>query len=474
MKLPFPRRTTAVAVEDGAMRSVTLRGRRVIAWETTLPGAPLTHRSGKASTIADAPLDAVLLRYAEIRAVPQRHIREVLLAEIQDRLPFSLDRMDVAWAWRPGGTGVEAAAAAIAADALDRRMRQLKDAGITPGHVYPRATALAALAPSGATLVIHFAADRAEIVRAQDGVPLLTHSLRIPDPAPESPELISLLSRAAERIAGALDDTATTPPSPLAIVLTGALATQEYAEALAGALGVSVTLAAPALTWPDGFPVQSYAAALGLAIAAQRDPRKTLRASAVPWEPLDMLPPRYRPQPRWLLPAVAVGIAAVVGMGGYSLHGAATRAESRVAALQAGVASLELAQRSRSLERAQITALEQRASLTGLRIQELEALPVQQGQRMAVLLQRMESIAEAADTLGIRLSQKNFDEALISIAGAAPDFARVSAYAAVLRDSTLFSQVRIVAAELHDAGGSQGQAELVAESVNFQIQASVV
>ena len=478
-RLSIFRRTVVTAVvEDGRLRLVAFRGRRVVAWTTALLDsgddgsqswrrqAPKGLRDRRAGVVAELPSHQSLVRCLELPIIRRRYLEPVVASEIQESIPFPSHEVEAAWTYRRRPGGLEAMAIVASRRDLDDRVSLLKAAGLVPGALFSRATALACAAGLPDALLVNVAPAWAEIIVVRRRAPRVIHITRLPPGG--SSEAVEATARAVGRVIGYYEGLNGGEQVALPVVVTGQL----DADRLAAVLGREVRPFAPPVHCPDDFPACEYAANIGLALAEGSQAQTGSRAAGSDWPPVDLLPKRHHRHAGRLRPLAVIGVLAALVLAAYVATPQVATIETQATELRAEVAQLRLEARLQRLARGRLNVLDSRVQAANIMSGALEALPAKLALQLDTLLERMDTVAREADLADVRLSTLTMDKQYLTLSGSAPSYGGVSSFASRLQATELFADVRILLAEGQEAGGGSG-AQAVPATVRFQIKAVV-
>ncbi|MCH8191756.1 MAG: hypothetical protein IIC80_10450, partial [Chloroflexi bacterium] len=113
--------------------------------------------------VAELPSHQSLVRCLELPIIRRRYLEPVVASEIQESIPFPSHEVEAAWTYRRRPGGLEAMAIVASRRDLDDRVSLLKAAGLVPGALFSRATALACAAGLPDALLVNVAPAWAEI-----------------------------------------------------------------------------------------------------------------------------------------------------------------------------------------------------------------------------------------------------------------------------------------------------------------------
>ena len=249
------RTTVTLSVDPDELRAVAFKGNRVVAWvsvaqgdepitmdATAAPGEEESDLSptvpshtgleslmaemppGRSRLITDFPLYAPLVRHLQLPKVKSRYLRQVILSEVLNTIPFDQEEVDISWRLRRRDGGREAFAVAVLKSNVDAQVRLVKDAGLRPSAAYAKATALAFLAGAPDAIVAHLADGHLTTVLVRDNLPRVVHQQEFPTTDQGAEVQADSLVAAVDQLTGYYQDLgpqvdSDAPP----VVLTGQL-----------------------------------------------------------------------------------------------------------------------------------------------------------------------------------------------------------------------------------------------------------
>ena len=317
----FSRRNVTLTLKDGVIRAVVFKGRKVVTWGTaSLADKPLAEADdpdaqekgqndhvrvflrelgvGHGRVVTDLPLHTALTRHLPLPKIGRRYLEQVILSEVSETIPFSVEEMDLAWHVRSNDTGQEALTVAVSKEAIDDHVRLMKESGIRIKAIYSKAAALAHACALSDGIVAHLEPSRGEFVLVRQWVPRAVYQMKLPESDTSPQQFAEEVSRAVEHVAGYHQHVGPGDGSrPLPVVLTGQLSSKSsLVEALQQALQRDVLPFEPPMEYPDHFHPSEYAANLGLALADQSrtKPRSSTSSHGVP--SVNLLPERHLPR----------------------------------------------------------------------------------------------------------------------------------------------------------------------------------
>jgi Tfp pilus assembly protein PilN len=458
--------TVTLSMEEGEIRIVVFRGKRIIDWDyITLAAASdapdeevetpsdaarfreVLTRSNirRARIVTDLPLFTSLERRFHLPQAAKSYVQQMVVSEVLDTIPFSSDEVDISWHSKGGRNGHDVVAVAAPRSAIDSQVRFARDVGLTPKGTYSKASALALASGIPDAILIHNQPSETGVVLVRGGSPIVVHHLETasPDTAPQ--DRADSLAVALAQVLGFYQ---TLVPGgddgDLPVVMTGQVTEDSsYDEILSKTLGRKLLTCPSPAKAPEGFPTNEYAANLGLMLAN--------KSGGNPW---GKAPLRMGPTPNLLpmrhvakgLPAQAFLIFLVLILMGAAINPTTVQVESLVQQVDDITADL-VPLRKEVRERRTDVGLESEAKkeleavdqqITGLetRIKDLD-------DEMITLLGRLESITVTSLPGGVRLASLAPGKGGFALNGTADTHDGVLQYAANLRASDLFSNATI-------------------------------
>jgi Tfp pilus assembly protein PilN len=237
----------------------------------------------------------------------------------------------------------------------------------------------------------------------------------------------------------------------------------EVVKHLADFLGTELVPFRSSFSYPEHFPVEEYAANLGLALADRTAAlaHRRLPASVLP--SLNLMPERHMPRP---LPLLQVAIFVPMLLFAYVTLNISERieevqAEETAFASQARV--LELEARKQRLAFAAVAAERQDATEAASLAANLDAFIAKREAVFQTYASQVAAMLDQASVVGVIVSNFASQQDGFLIVGTAAHFVDVSTYAELLSQSNAFEAVKITNVERPDAAGS----------VTFQVQVSI-
>ena len=469
--LPVQRVVTA-ALEGDLLRLVAFEGNKVVAWDVVdLAGsgplrAPRRFRAERRRSITDMPLESTLLRFLSLPRVKRKYLEPMLMAEVAGTLPFSASEVDITWSYRRRAQGFESRAVAVPGAAMDERLRRLGGVGLTPGRVFSRAAALACVAGFDSAIVAHVTATGLEMVLVEGGSPRAVHLMALPEgPDQTKAEAIAAV---ADQLSATLEQRNGAPVQRLPLVVTGRGGT------LAGEIGRATSRPVAGVSspfrQPADFPIDEFAANIGLALAGRLEAPARKAARTAAWAPLNLVPARHKPRARLAKPLAVLGVLAALGFAAYAATGPVNDLSAEATALEPQVAGLSREERLQRLQAGRLGALEELGRDLGARAQAVEAVPVALRADLEALAERIVALQDIARALDVELGVLAADQRGFTLGGSAPSFAGVSAYAGELRATALFDDVRVIVADTGAVAAGAGTSAI--PTVEFQMKAT--
>ncbi len=519
------RKTVALTVEKGVVRIVVFRGKEAIAWGSAVPegveeqgqqqSVPSESRSeattnAEGSTegeeggekpahtthqevgslrdsdgprlrallkdlgfrrtrfVTELPLYTPLLRFMQIPKIRGRFLRDVIVSELEDTLPFTKGEVDIKWQTRQGERGAEVLAIAAQSRLIDDHARILKTAQIQPLASYTRAVSLAYASGIPNAIVVHLTNEEAGIVLIRDGVPRVVHRLELTEHNGDKREQAQAIAKAVEHV----DDyyhsiELRDAQASFAVVLTGDQLDTDSSliTAFEEVSSHQVRPFKPPVVYPQNLPACEYAANIGLAIADRSRARFGGKLVKAKGPSVNMLSRRHLPKP---LPLMQAAIVAMLILFGAAAFNFTTQVDSRTleaATLTNQIESLERQARQQRLSTGRISSLQGRIETadtltTGLNTQ-LTALRVE----LEASISRMEAMTRDGLPQGVALSNLVIQGTDITLSGSGPSYESVTQYTSNLRafGPRHFTSVKILRVEASSSFG--------VERVSFQIKA---
>ena len=322
ISLLLRRRVLTLTVENGVIRAVVVQGGEVVAWgiadpedrdeseeESDLPadrtdlarmGFFLKElRAHRARVVTELPPYVPLVRNFSLPAMRKRYLPAVVESEVVGSIPFGGREVDIKWQSVKGGEGTQVMAVAVQKRVLDEHVERLKGAGSGPKATYSKAAALGHAAGVPEAMVVHLGTDQAAVVLIRGGALWAVHQVLIPPGAQSPQDQAEAVGRAIEQMEG-FNQTLAAGESegPLPLVLTGQVPVDGLLRTeLKQTVGRDILGPSPSIVCPDGFPIEEYAANLGLAALHQAKPKGWRKSSeGAPASP-NLLSERHLPAP---------------------------------------------------------------------------------------------------------------------------------------------------------------------------------
>ena len=483
-----------VSLDHDVIRVVVFRGKRVVGWGTAsvdespdhdgddgLPGEKqasrvlalleqLKVRGGR--VVTDLPLSAPLLRHLHLPKMRRRYLQDVIEAEVNETLPFSLEEIDLAWHAQKNGTGQDVMAVAVSKQTMDAHVQLLADAGLRPKAVYPRALALAHAADIAEGIVTVVEPTRAFFVLVRGRVPQAVYEVDLKSKSASVADQAQAVARAVEEVAGfaqSLDGAGSDQPLP--VVLTGQSSNEGPLSAqLRQTLQREILPLEPPLQYPDHFAPNEYAVNLGLALTdgARRSGRGKSAALAVPT--LNLLPKRYLPRPLPVRPiAVVVGLV-LLGLLAFAAGNQADSKAGEAVALSAQLDRLHLQERQLTLDRRIGQGIEKDTAVAAGLTMALEGQLADLEVEIGTLMARLEMLTEGALPSGVTLSGVAQRGDSFSLTGTAASYEDALDYMTNLRASSLFIDASLQEVTSSGGGRSDPQGQDI-QTASFQAKA---
>lgn len=483
----------SLSVESDIARVIAVRGREVVAWGSINLDGDTPERQGiqtqgfadmlkelvgelpvqNGRLITDLPLYASLLRHFGISNVKGKFMEQVVQNETLDSIPFAPDEVDIKWrVRRDSQKGQEALAIAVSKDAVDQQVRKLQDAGVRPAAAYPKAIPLTYATDEENGIVVHLERLQASIVLVLHREPLAVHQVDLD-------QNISLLEQ-AEVVAEAVEQVGSYYEAfeseeeglTLPVVITGGAGRQNaLGDAVEALLGREVIPFTPPFDCPEHFPRSEYAINLGLVLADRvgTDSNRLVTRHGKP--ALNVLSDRHYPPP-WPVRPILVFLAFVAfGTASFSATQEVNSIALRSDMLTTQLGKLKDEERTQRLNIARGNVLENQLEVTSVENGAMESRLANLDQAMNVLLERVETITAEARPDGVLLASSALQSNGFSLGGSALTYQQVFQYAANLRESEMFSEVKILQTA-RSSGLLEGTFEADdARPVTFQIKA---
>lgn len=336
------KQTVTLSIERDVIRVVVFKGKTVVAWglaaleEGTSPAehtgtppsdeesAEMSHASHLAGLLSglgiqsggrlwnllnqigirqgkvvmDLSLYTTLMRRLRIPKVRRKYLQPVVASEVLESIPFEEDEVDLAWALEWTDEGPSVFAIALPKQRVDSQVSLVKEAGLIPAAAYSKAAALALASGVSDAILVHLEPSEAAIVLACQGDPQVVHQLELGKGNSTPQELARALARAANQVAGYYQpfDPAEQGES-LPVILTGQSSdTALLVNTLQDILRRQVLPPQPPLDYPQDFPLEEYAANMGLFLADRFSRKGQKQDSGQTAHSLNLLPERHRPR----------------------------------------------------------------------------------------------------------------------------------------------------------------------------------
>ncbi len=470
------RRLVTVSIEDGSARIVVLKGKQVLTWWTADLAAaprppeesgnghgpmqpsrpPLTaYAAPTGRIVADLPLKIPLIRHFTLTKVGKHYLEQVVLSEILDSIPFPREDVDIFWQAKRVGDEREVFAVAVAKQAMDSHVQQLRAAGLRPRAAYAKAVALASVAGVPDAVVVSLGLAQASIVLVRNSVPLAIHQMELREQEADQAALAAALAQDIELVASYNQ-----PLEPqegdaqVPVVLTGLLASRApLVAALPAALDREMLPLATPFLIPQGFDPNEYAINLGLALAdsARAGGQGKATRSGVP--SLNLLPPRYLPKPlptRQIAVFLTLALFAAATLG---LRAQVSHMSSEAAALAGRLDSMERGDREQRISLLRASSLEAKAKTAANTISTLTAHLEGARNGTESTMDRLDTLVSQAALPRVQLSAIGLQGNNFALSGSAATYEDVLRYADDLRSSGAFVEVRTTRMDALAASG---------------------
>jgi len=467
MAFKLHRTTVTISVEARVVRTVTFKGDRVVDWQMTEleerlkppddAGGPEAGRppilkqllkmlSRRPRVVTDMPTYAPLIRHLRLPKVRGRHRNQMIVSEVLETIPFEREEVDITWQLRQDSEGQEAFAIAVPKSQVDRHLRLVKEAELSPAAAYAKGTALTFAVGITDAIVVHIEQERVATVLVRQCTPRVVHQQEFPWQTNDLQEQANAVAMAVDQVSGYYQARGPEDEGgPLPVVLTGQLSNGDaLLSLLPQVLQRPVLPFAPEVRYPDNFPSGEYAANVGLYLTDRARARSWGKAPGAIGPALDVLPPRHRPRP---LPLAQ--IAVYVGL--FTLLGLAILVTGSVNAKTQELDPLAVRlDQTLSREHSQrIAELQQLARTTELREAQAQAMGMESGltkleQMMGNLLINLVTITEETLPPNLGLTSLAPQEQGFALAGNANSFEDVFEYAENLRTSPHLKEARVI------------------------------
>lgn len=497
-RLRLPRPVWAISMDEDEVRAVLVQGREVLAWgvatldeegigQQDADGAQ-EERARRLRTLlravgarrgrflTDLPPYAPLMRRLDLPKIRRRYWAQVVQTELQDALPFALDDLDLAWQLRRTATGHQAFAIATPREVIDGRVRILQRAGLHPSAAYARATALAMMVGVADAIVVYLGQSHAAIALVEQGFPFVIHRIALAAEGEGPVRQALAVSRAIEQVAGYYEPLAADRDhpdrAPLPVALSGPLAAQgRLVEALRPMLHRPLLSFSSPFRSPGQFSATEYAASLGLVLA---DAARGRVASEIRRDqPLvaNLLPDRHV---RRLVPARSLAVGVTLLLLGTAALNVTALVDSKAA--DAGVLSSHLARLEETAR--QLRIADMRSASEGRRLESSEQMASALELHLSGLATEMDAVVSRLDTMAggdstVQLAGVSVQEGSYALSGLSSSYEDVTRYAAMLRRSGLFTEVKISRMDSSAAASATSGEPSSGTAVAFQIKVTV-
>ncbi len=492
----FRRVTQTLTMQGATMRLVVLRGREVIHWAvvhgdegeqgatnaggedvdlavvhaTRLRGFWSEGRFRSGRLVTDLPLFAPVSRRLELPRISRRYMKDMVVSQLLETIPFTADEADIAWKQRVNGYEQEIFATAVAKEVIDDHVGVLREAGLLPDAVYSKATALAWAAGVADVIVVHIEGLRADIVLVKDAVPQLVHQVELPEQDTDSLEQTQVISMAVEQVIsnGFPPGAEREDRRLLRVVVTGTPSKHRLfggltPELVGRTLGREVLPLGTLVVHPEAFSPDEYSVNLGLALADQAGRKRARKAPSNSVPTVNLLPDRHVSRPRRVA-RFAVFLAILLsGLLAFQLSGQVTAMESDSSLLSRQVDSLQVDVNERRAIEARSQDMRARTETVMQLASEREAYIADLRGYKETLLLQMETMIGEALPAGVSLSELALLDSGIVVEGSAGGYLGIFKFKEILQASGIFADVRLTSI--------QG---LTQNSVDFELVATAV
>lgn len=458
------RHTVTVAVEGEQVRVVVFRGRRVIHW-VTIPSkaaqedgpAQQEERAARligvirglglrrVRVVSDLPLLLPMVSVLHLPQVGRRYLDRVVTTEALEAVSFSGEEVDVVWQGQKEEDGITVAATVLPRSGVDARVAWLRGQGLCPAAAYAQATALALAAVESDVLLLHLGPSQGVTALVQGWVPQVLHQVPLAAGERHPRDLAMAVARALEQVASFGSTDVEDEDSPtLPVVVTGDVGQWEaLLEEIARVVERPILSGRPPVTYSPGFPLGEYGINVGLALAERLKERSGRVVSQRRPYALNLLPERHQPRPLPVRSAAPLTVLLLLGATAFNVAPIVQRAEAEVSFLSPRVERLEREGRQQRLQLAKARRLTQYLATSKQQGQAVYDFMSEQKQALTLLERRVALLAEDALPATARLRQLTLERGEFTVTGVAASYADVFQYVAELKDSGLFSDVRL-------------------------------
>ncbi len=334
----WQRRTLTIQMDSGLARIVIFKGRNIESWQTinfedsksldssqsndqgsALSSAfkPLkasSYRTGS-RVVLGMPTNASIIRRFTIRKVNRRYLKQIILSELQDSIPFKVEATDVFWNAQRTASSQEVFVVATPKKTTDGQVQPLKESGLKPSALFAKAQAMAHAVGHSEAIAVDLGRSWADIVLIEGGNPAMTHHTEMPNDNLPDDAMADSLARSIEQISTYIQAKGDgTGNEPIPVFLMGC---RDGSEAMLAAIRARLDRQTSAIAIPmdvpTGFPLQEYAVNIGLALAdwSRSQHRRVLPGSMGGF--LDILPERHRPTTILAMPTAVFASLLVLG-----------------------------------------------------------------------------------------------------------------------------------------------------------------
>ncbi|MDA1188289.1 MAG: PilN domain-containing protein [Chloroflexi bacterium] len=476
----FRRRLLTVTVQDDVARIVTFSGNKVTGWGTAyfqkdgdleendslkpdenlgpeVRGLFKEFKESRMRQVTSLPIRTALLRRLTLPPFSKKYLKQVMLTELSQVVPFSEDQIDIVWQTRKQANEQDVFAAVAPKRAIDQYMRFLKQVGARPHSAFSRTVALACAADLPNALVVHLGERLAEIVLVDNHVPEVSHVVEFSEDQ-TAEDQAAAITEAITHITGFFDTKASTRARrerPLVVV--GSEARRAALEGLLEKkLDSEPQVFQPPFDYPAQFPVADYAVNLGLALADRSAAMTEYYLPATRTPSLDIMPQRHAPRtfpilqvamfvPLILFVYVAFGVAGNVG-----------QIKSDAAVLSAEIQDLERDERRLRIAASSAQAAGTEAQLSATQALALQTFATNQELLREALGDRVTQTMQYAQTAQVTIANLSVLDSGFSLSGAGGSFGMVAQFARLLRESGLFSDIKVTRVEVVGLPGALG------------------
>ena len=490
-------RQVSISVDADTVRVVVSKGREILAWGSVLvedappvgedPGDPWEVRlkvlladlgARRGRVITDIPFNAPLMRHLELPKMRRRYVESVVMSEMEDTVPFTLDQVDLVWQSRSNGADHDILAVATSSEAVDAHMGELARAGVRAKAMFPKATAWAHASGVSDGIIVNIGRTRAAFVLVSRWVPVVVYEAHFGDSDATDAQKAEQISRAVEEVAGYAQGLDSGDGSqPLHVLLTGDLADDApLADEIRRALRREVFTMAPPLIYPREFRPSEYATNVGL-ILAERVWRKTRGRTTVYEAPaLNLLPPRHQPRPLPTKRAAVFAGLLLLGAVAFSVGDRVAAVSNEQATLSERLTELRGEERTSRLLSSRAQATEAQIGAAVALTDSLEAHLSGFDGELDTTLERLDLLTRGAMPAGVKVAGFGQQSNGYGFGGTSPAVEDAIQYMKNLRQSDLFDiallhQVSI--ADYREASVLLEDGE-VANPVSFQATAKFV